>query len=108
MGEDDHPAQPARARTAIPGHVRASVTGIKQRLGEPFISPEIHLALIVSRPQQSEELRAIVRGVDTGAFLVHSRVQLTAGRPPQHGHNELLVGALAAVHPSSPRCSWMS
>jgi len=81
---------------AIPGHVRASVTGIKQRLGEPFISPEIHLALIVSRPQQSEELRAIVRGVDTGAFLVHSRVQLTAGRPPQHGHNELLVGALAA------------
>ena len=81
---------------AVPGHVRASVSGIKERLGEPFISPEIHLALIVSRPNHQEELRAIFRGVDTGAFLVHPRVQLTAGRAPRHGHNELLVGALAA------------
>ena len=81
---------------AVPGHIRASVSGIKQRLGEAFISPEINLALIVSRPNKTEELRAIFRGIDTGAFLVHPRVQLTAGRPPLHGHNELLVGALAA------------
>jgi putative ABC transport system permease protein len=86
----------SQINAGVPSHVRASVSGIKQRLGEPFISPEIHLALIVSRPQQTEELRAIFRGVDTAAFLVHPRVQLTVGEAPRHGHNELLVGALAA------------
>ncbi len=81
---------------AVPGHVRAGVQGIRQRLGEPYISPEIHLALIVSRPDRNEELRALFRGIDSGAYLVHSRVEIVAGRPPRHGYNELLVGALAA------------
>lgn len=75
----------------------AGIPGIRESHGVPFVSPEIHLALVVRRsPEKDEELRAVLRGITPAAFLVHSRVQIVAGRMPRSGHNELLVGALAA------------
>lgn len=88
---------------AVPGHIRAGITGLRERLDEPFISPEIHLGLMVSRPNRQEELRALVRGVDTGAYLVHSSVEVTDGRLPRRGHNELLVGDLVGEKLGIPR-----
>lgn len=79
-----------------PGILAASVPGILEVGGLPFISPEILSALIVQpTPGSGEELRAIVRGVTPGAFLVHGRVEITEGREPRAGSNEMLVGELA-------------
>ncbi len=81
---------------AVAGHSRAAIKGVRERLGEPFISPEVHMALVISRPGQDEELRALLRGVTPAAFLVHERLQITEGRAPRSGYNELLAGSLAA------------
>lgn len=79
-----------------PGILTASVPGIHVVGGTPFVSPEILSALILNAtPDASEELRAIVRGVTPGAYLVHDRVEITVGREPRTGANELLAGELA-------------
>jgi len=79
-----------------PGILTASVPGILEIGGTPFVSPEILSALIVrASPDSKEDLRAIVRGVTPGAFLVHDRVEITAGREPRAGSNEMLAGELA-------------
>jgi putative ABC transport system permease protein len=81
----------------VPSEVAAGVPGLKERLGEPFVSPEVHIALVGRRhPERREELRAVLRGITPAALLVHPRVQIVAGRLPRPGHNELLVGSLAA------------
>lgn len=82
---------------ATTSQVVAGVPGLKERLGEPFVSPEIHLALVGRRrAEQPEELRAVLRGITPAAFLVHPQVQISEGRLPRPGHNELLAGRLAA------------
>ncbi len=87
---------------AVSSQAQAAVKGIRERLGEAFISPEAHLALVVSRPGKKEELRALLRGVTPAAFLVHERLQLTEGRPPRPGYNELMAGTLVAKKLSIP------
>lgn len=80
-----------------PGILAASVPGIHTLGGAPFLSPEILAALVFHEDREaSGELRAIVRGITPGAFLVHERVEITDGRAPRPGRNELLAGALAA------------
>lgn len=79
-----------------PGVLAASVPGIHAAGGAPFLSPEILSALIVrTEPDAAEELRAIVRGITPGAFLVHERVEIVAGRAPRPGSNEMIAGVLA-------------
>jgi len=79
-----------------PGVLTASLSGIYEAGGAPFVSPEILSALIVrDQADAPEERRAIVRGITPGAFLVHERVEITAGRAPQPGANEMLAGRLA-------------
>lgn len=81
---------------ATPGVLAASLPGILELGGVPFVSPEVLSALIVQSSQDAvEELRAIVRGVTPAAFLVHDRVEITAGREPRAGSNEMLAGELA-------------
>lgn len=78
--------------------VLASVDGIKQSFGQPFVSPEVNMALIMKLDEDAEkELRAVVRGFTEAAFLVHPQVSIVAGRPPIAGTNELMVGALAGT-----------
>lgn len=88
-------------RSLIPGSasgvVAASLPGIKTRLGVPFVSPEIHAAILVKdRKDSSDEWHAVVRGFLKEAFLVHPRVHIVEGRMPTQGRNEIMVGGLAA------------
>jgi len=83
------------ART--PGIVGASLQGIRTEGGVPFVSPEaLHALVLLPEKNSTEKLRAIVRGVTPGAFLVHSRVEILEGRVPRPGANELMAGSLAA------------
>lgn len=78
--------------------VGASVSGIRQRLGQDYVSPEVHMALVMKRTQQAEEeLQAVVRGVTPAAFLVHDKVRITRGRLPKTGEYEMMVGELTAT-----------
>ncbi len=80
------------------GIIAADVPGIKNRLGKPYVSPEIHVALIVRTERAAgEEYRALVRGVTGAALLVHPRVQIVAGRAPVPGNDEIMVGGMAAA-----------
>lgn len=84
------------ARTT--GVVAASVSGIRSRLGVDYVSPEIHMALSVQETADATEtLPANMRGITDAAHLVHPQVQITEGRAPRAGENELLVGGLAAA-----------
>ncbi len=84
------------ARTAT--IVAASVPGIQERLNVPYVSPEIHMALTVQLKEDDEhgEL-AVLRGVDSRAFLVHQQVRIIAGRAPEAGRDEIMVGRLVAA-----------
>jgi len=79
------------------GIVAADVPGIKTQLGVSFVSPEIHVALLVRTERDStEEFRVVVRGIKPTAFLVHPRVEIVEGRPPTPGKDEIIVGELVS------------
>lgn len=87
-----------------PGVVAASVAGLKSRAGVAFVSPEIVSAVIMRTEANAPgELRAVLRGVTPGAFLVHGRVEIIDGRAPVAGRHELLVGQLAGDKFGLPR-----
>lgn len=83
---------------SVAGQVIASIDGIRQRIGVPYVSPEIHMASIVRTGRDSDRaLQAVLRGVTPAAFLVHPQVRIIEGRAPRDGHDELLVGELVAA-----------
>lgn len=82
----------------VPTLATAGIRGIKSRLGVSYVSPEVHMALVLkSSPDSTEESQAVVRGVTPAAFLVHSQVRIIEGSPPRPGMDELMVGRLAAT-----------
>eukprot|EP00913_Durusdinium_trenchii_P006027 g5639.t1 len=88
---------------SIAGIASASVPGIKSRAGVVYASPEIHAALPVRDAADSEQSRpAVMRGVRPVALLVHPEVEITEGRPPRNGHDEMMVGSLAATRLGLP------
>lgn len=83
---------------SVPTLLAASVPGIRRRLGVDYVSPEVHMALVVKRSDDShEELSAVFRGVTDAAFLVHPEVRIVEGRAPRPGGDELMVGRFAAT-----------
>ena len=83
---------------SVPTLVAASVPGIKRRLGVDYVSPEVHMALVVkTAPQSESEYQAVMRGVTASAYLVHPQVRIVDGTPPRPGEYELMVGQLAAT-----------
>ncbi len=83
---------------SVPTLATAAIDGIKHRGGVPYVSPEVHMALVLKRPGEvSEEAQAVVRGMTPTAFLVHSQVCVIEGSPPRPGRDELMVGRLAAT-----------
>ncbi len=83
---------------AVAGIAAASIRGIKSRMGVPFVSPEVHMAVTVTdSPDRETDKQTVVRGVLPAAFLVHPQVQMVEGRAPNPGANEIAVGALAAT-----------
>ena len=83
---------------SVAGITAASIAGLREADGVIFASPEIHAALPVRESEGAErELAAVMRGVRPVAFLVHPNVEVTEGRPPVPGADELMVGALAST-----------
>lgn len=82
----------------VPTLVAGSVQGIKSRLGVDYVSPEVHMALVVKTSADAQlDQQAVVRGVTPTAFLVHPQVRVLAGRVPRPGEYEIMVGRLAAT-----------
>ncbi len=76
----------------------ASVAGIKTRLGTPYVSPEVHMAMMFAEEaNQAATMKAVVRGITAGAFLVHDQIRMADGRAPQQGRDEIMVGQLTAA-----------
>ena len=73
-----------------------AIRGIRRRLDQAYVSPELHMALEVARDAASPSRTAIVRGVTPAAFLVHPQVRIVEGRFPEKGRSEVLVGRMAA------------
>lgn len=73
----------------------ASLSGVRQRHGVEYVSPEIYLGAQVVLEGEAKPHMAVVRGVTPAATLVHSQIQIREGQWP--GANEVLVGQLAAT-----------
>jgi len=85
----------------VPTLVAASVDGIKRRLGTDYVSPEVHMALVVKAERDDTvDYQAVVRGVTENAFLVHPQVQIVEGRPPRmlEGEREKLLKMEDRLH----------
>lgn len=88
---------------SAPGQVAASIPGIRSKLGVPFVSPEVHMALTLSLTSDSPpSSQAVFRGVESEAFLVHPQVRITDGRAFAPGEDEVIVGSLAATRLGVP------
>lgn len=88
---------------SVAGIAAASITGIKERAGVLYVSPEIHAALPVQESADApQDHPAVMRGVRDIALLVHPELEITQGRFPRQGHEELMVGALAATRLGLP------
>jgi len=93
----------SQIRAGVEGIAAASIAGLRDEAGVTFVSPEIHTALPVWETEDDDdEHHAILRGVRPVALLVHSEVEVVAGRPPRSGFDELMVGALAATRLGLP------
>ena len=85
-------------KSSVATQATASIQGIRTRLGVPFVSPEIHMALTVGLSRDDATTnQAVVRGVAPEAFLVHPQVRITQGRAMTQGNDEIIVGKLVAT-----------
>jgi putative ABC transport system permease protein len=79
---------------AVASLIAANVPGVRQRLGIPYVSPEIHMQATVSTAARPAPVQMLVRGVTPSAWLVHAGTRLIEGRPPRPASNEVLIGKL--------------
>ena len=87
-------------KASVASQAAASIAGVRTRLGVPFVSPEVHMALTVGatrEEQKASTAQVVVRGVQPGAFLVHPQVRIIEGRAPTTGNDEIMAGRLAAT-----------
>ncbi|MCP4453863.1 MAG: ABC transporter permease [Planctomycetes bacterium] len=84
--------------------VSASVPGIKTKLGMSYVSPEVHMSLVIGAHQGEDTTSsAVIRGVTPAAYLVHDQVQIVKGRAPQPGGDEVMIGQLTATRMDWPK-----
>jgi putative ABC transport system permease protein len=90
-------AQENIENSTVPGKaaavISASISGVKQRNGQKYVSPELYLGTQVMTESTPEPAMGIVRGVTLGAPLVRRMFQLQEGKWPTTG--EAIVGRLA-------------
>lgn len=96
MGENiEYSSIPMRTSDLVP----ASITGIEERYGNRYVSPELYLGtqIGVSKPNEDQrrETLGLVRGVTTSVLLVRNRVEIEEGHWPEPG--QLIIGRLAAT-----------
>lgn len=88
---------------SVAGQAAASIPGIRTENGIQFVSPEIHAALPMRADQEdSMERQAVIRGVRPIALLVHPTVEITHGRAPVAGADEIMIGALTGARLGLP------
>ena len=79
--------------------VPASVTGIEERYGEKYVSPELYLGaqigLFADPNQEPRETLGLVRGVTPSIPLVRQQFELESGAWPELG--EVIIGRLVAA-----------
>jgi len=78
---------------STPGIIAASVKGIKNVMGHPAISPEIHIGVWFKIPGNVKEYEAMFRGITINAFIVHPQVEIIEGTFPKQG--EVMIGKMA-------------
>jgi putative ABC transport system permease protein len=100
---------------ATAGVLAASLRGVAVHDGRPLASPEVNVALTVAAAEagagastgeradvrgdartDAKERTGLVRGITPTAFLVHPQVRLVAGRAPEPGADEVVLGTSAA------------
>ncbi len=87
----------------VPGILTASLPGVREELGQPCVSPEIHMMAVLRLAKDgAEELDAILRGVTPAVFRVHDHLRLVEGRFPRIGEDELMVGVSAGLQLGVP------
>ena len=89
---------------AVTSLVSASVPGIKSQLGQSYVSPEVHMSLVIQTEQGEDTTSsAVIRGVTPAAYLVHEQVRIVSGRAPEPGQDEVMVGQLTATRMDWPK-----
>jgi ABC-type lipoprotein release transport system permease subunit len=96
MGENiEYSSIPMRTSDLVP----ASLTGIQERYGQKYVSPELYLGTQVgvggSSTEEPREALGLVRGVTPAVLLVRNRVELEEGSWPEPG--QIMIGRLAAT-----------
>jgi putative ABC transport system permease protein len=80
----------------VAGQAAASIPGLRTENGV------IYAALPIHAEEGAAERQAVMRGVRPVALLVHSEVEITHGRPPRVGEDEIMLGALAGARLGLP------
>jgi ABC-type antimicrobial peptide transport system permease subunit len=75
--------------------VPASVSGIQQRYGKKYVSPELYLGTEIAVGENAQPSFGLVRGVTPSVLLVRRQFEIEEGAWPEPG--EVLVGRLAAA-----------
>jgi ABC-type lipoprotein release transport system permease subunit len=70
-------------------------TGVAKADGRDLNSPE-YVGHVLMRGEVVGEMLIPLRGVDPIAYLVHPHVEVTAGRKPQDGAREVMIGEQAS------------
>ena len=92
MGENlEYSSIPMRTSDLVP----ASVSGIEDRYGKKYVSPELYLGTQMAVEGRDEAKMGLVRGVTRPALLVRRQVEIEEGNWPEPG--EVIVGRLAAA-----------
>lgn len=82
----------------VAGIVSGTLRGIREEMGTPFVSPEVHVQLPTRVTRDGERGPLVmVRGVTPAALLVHDQVRIVEGRLPMQGRNEVMVGGTTAT-----------
>ncbi len=91
MGENlEYSSIPMRTSDLVP----ASVSGIRKRYDQKYVSPELYLGTLVSAAERPASM-GLVRGVTRPALLVRRQVEIEKGDWP--GPGEVMVGRMVAT-----------
>lgn len=91
MGENlEYSSIPMRTNDLVP----ASVSGIQERLGQKYVSPELYLGTQIGVGDK-EPAMGLVRGVTRSALLVRRQIEIEEGDWPETG--EVMLGRMAAT-----------
>ena len=83
-------------KASVASQAAASIRGVRTKLGQPYVSSEVHMALpVTDTPDRETTNQVLIRGVTASAYLVHPQVRIIDGRAPEPGADEVMIGRLA-------------